>query len=178
VPFHYHTSDDASQRRAARHIAAFRHAAESLKLYYEQVLPAATECERQMYPHLTAYLDVGESTQQDFQYVSSMPGGNLVFDCQLSDGRRICVKFARRYGQEVHEFCARENFAPKLLCWKVIPGGWHMVVMEHLGEEYVQFDPTKVNQASREIFERFSRKTLPVCIKLDWYMETFASQTR
>jgi hypothetical protein len=72
VPFHYHTSDDASQRRAARHIAAFRHAAESLKLYYEQVLPAATESDEmqhQMYPHLNAYLDLRDSTEQHFQYI-------------------------------------------------------------------------------------------------------------
>ena len=157
VPFHYHTTDEASQRRAARHIAAFRHAAESLKLYYEQGLPAARESDktqRQMYPHPTTYRDLGDSTQHHFQYVSSMPGGNLVFDCQRRDGLRVCVKFTRRYSREVHEFCASRDFAPKLLGYEGIPGGWHMVVMEHLGEDYMQFKQSSVNLASRDELER------------------------
>ena len=124
VPFHYHPSDNASQRRAARHIAAFRRAAGKLKLYYEQGLPAATHADENhphMYPHPTTYKAVSESTQQHLKYLSLMAGGNLLFECQLGDSRRVCVKFVRRYGQEVHKFCAKEDFVPKLLGCKVIP---------------------------------------------------------
>ena len=153
VPFHFHSSDDAAQLRAARHIAAFKRAADKLKLYYEQGL--ATEAnENHSYPHPTAYQVLGESTQQHFRYVSPMPGGNLIFECQLRNRCRICVKFARSYSQKVHEFCAKGNFAPKLLGYETIPGGWHMVVMEHLGEDYVDFDPYTVNQASQDDFEK------------------------
>ena len=156
VPFHYHPSDDASQRRAARHIAAFRRAAEKLRLYYEQGLPAATEADekdRDMYPHPTEYHDLGESRQQDFRYLSTMRGGNLVFECQLGDGRRICVKFTHRYSKEAHEFCTKGGFAPKLLGHEVTPGGWHMVVMEHLGNDYLQFQLDLVDEASLHKFK-------------------------
>jgi hypothetical protein len=158
VPFHYHTSDDISQGRAARHIGALKNAAKTLWQYCNDGLSAASESNEpnhpQMYPHPTTYEDLGDSTQQDFRYVSSMAGGNLVFVCQVGDSRRVCVKFSRRYSQEVHDFCARGDFAPKLLGYKVIPGGWHMVVMEHLGADYVQFDRSLVDRARLDDFEK------------------------
>jgi len=43
----------------------------------------------------------------------------------------ILVKFSRKYGKELHEFCASHNYAPKLLAFEELPGGWLAIAMEY-----------------------------------------------
>ncbi|KAK1934320.1 WD repeat-containing protein 5B [Phytophthora citrophthora] len=48
------------------------------------------------------------------------------------DGNNVIIKFAKRYGREVHEYCSSAGFAPKLLFYESLPNGWVFVVMEQL----------------------------------------------
>lgn len=49
-------------------------------------------------------------------------------DC---DGKEVIVKFVTTsYGQDVHNFLAEANLAPKLFSVSPLPGGWLAVVME------------------------------------------------
>jgi hypothetical protein len=55
----------------------------------------------------------------------------LLFMAQTTDeeNEKICIKFVRRYSNDVHALCASEGFAPafKLYDFEKLPGGWHMV---------------------------------------------------
>ncbi|KAL8010561.1 putative aminoglycoside phosphotransferase, protein kinase-like domain superfamily [Plasmopara halstedii] len=44
----------------------------------------------------------------------------------------VIIKFAKRYGREVHDYCSNAGFAPKLLFCEYLPNGWVFVVMEQL----------------------------------------------
>jgi len=56
-----------------------------------------------------------------FIYVAETAGPNP---------EKIVVKFTRKYGRELHEFCADHLYSPKLLAYERLPGGWIGVAME------------------------------------------------
>ncbi|GLB38821.1 hypothetical protein LshimejAT787_0506860 [Lyophyllum shimeji] len=124
LPFHMHHSDTNLRTVAARHLGAYRRALDSLMKYYRNELPLITAS-----PSLHG-LSVRVYITED----------KLLFAGRLKDGGgNICVKFAHRYSKDAHAFCASIGAAPRLLGFEVIPGGWVMVVMELLGEDYVDY---------------------------------------
>jgi hypothetical protein len=44
---------------------------------------------------------------------------------------QILLKFSRWYGKELHEFCASIGYAPELLGFERLPGGWFGVAMRY-----------------------------------------------
>ncbi|KAL7680012.1 putative aminoglycoside phosphotransferase, protein kinase-like domain superfamily [Plasmopara halstedii] len=44
----------------------------------------------------------------------------------------VIIKFAKRYGREVHDYCSNAGFAPELLFCEYLPNGWVFIVMEQL----------------------------------------------
>lgn len=48
------------------------------------------------------------------------------------DSKKLLVKFTRTYGRDVHEHLASHKFAPELLGFNELRGGWKMIVMEYL----------------------------------------------
>lgn len=46
--------------------------------------------------------------------------------------KKILVKFSLQYGRDLHIFAADQGFAPKLLAYEKLPGGWCAVAMELL----------------------------------------------
>lgn len=56
----------------------------------------------------------------------------FVFVAKVQDGNEVIVKFAKRYGMEVHQYCSNAGFAPRLICCESLPNGWVFVVMEKL----------------------------------------------
>ena len=49
---------------------------------------------------------------------------------------KICIKFVRHYSKDAHALCACKGFAPLLKGFEQLPGGWYMVVMEMIGQDY------------------------------------------
>jgi hypothetical protein len=47
----------------------------------------------------------------------------------------VMVKFTQRYFPALHSFCAERRNAPQLLRYGIIPGGWHVVVMEKIKQQ-------------------------------------------
>ena len=90
-----------------------------------------------------------------FTYEEEMEGGKLLFSGRKQAGEWICIKFVRRYGKEVHIWCAGKGIAPKLMGFEVLPGGWYMVVMEYLDQTWVSFDDDKV-KGIKGVKERFA----------------------
>lgn len=48
----------------------------------------------------------------------------------------VFIKFVRRYSKEAHEKCSELGFAPRLRAFSQLPGGWYMVVMDYVADEY------------------------------------------
>jgi serine/threonine protein kinase len=64
-----------------------------------------------------------------------MDDSKLLF-AAAEDSEKICIKFVRHYSKEVHAFCASKGFAPTLKGFEELAGGWRMIVMEMIGEDY------------------------------------------
>ena len=126
-----------------RHIGAFRNACNSFEDYYEKLKPSGLpghllRC-NPTYPYPTSF--TSGPTTQTFRYLSELPSEyNFVFFGTLdstADRRRLCIKFAHQYGEDVHRYCAAEGHAPKLHAVQRLPGDFHMIVMDDIGEDYI-----------------------------------------
>jgi len=65
-----------------------------------------------------------------------MDDSKLLFSAETADDEKICIKFVRHYSKDVRPFCASKGFALTSKGFEDLPGGWHMVVMEMIGEDY------------------------------------------
>jgi len=137
-------TDIRQRRKAARYLGALKKAVRSLEQYYQHDLPiidALTSVSRPnpRFPHRAHYISLSNASQCNFKYVSQEPG-KLVFFGETDDGDDICIKFVTQYSKDVHEKCASMGFAPAIKGFDRLPGGWHMVIMDIIGNDYERFD--------------------------------------
>ncbi|KAF8872180.1 hypothetical protein CPB84DRAFT_1799876 [Gymnopilus junonius] len=85
------------------------------------------------------YLCLETKATVEFKYLRPIDEKKLLFIGENDDGKRICIKFVRRYSEAVHQKCAEMGIAPKLRGFQDIGAGWKMVVMDTLDEEYQAF---------------------------------------
>ncbi|KAI6095799.1 hypothetical protein EDD16DRAFT_1778249 [Pisolithus croceorrhizus] len=122
IAFNVHSTDTDNLLVLARHMAAFRKATQTLKrILYQQQL---------------------ENKLVFFGTESAE--GTAVVD-------RICVKFTRRYSPGAHEHCASTGCAPALRGFEKIPGGWFMVVMDDLSNDYETLAKTRVPDSTKNL---------------------------
>ena len=88
------------------------------------------------FPYPPSYTCIAMSSIHHIKYVTQMDRSKLLFSANTTDDERICIKFVCCYSKDVHEFCSSKGFAPKLKGFQKLPGGWHMIVMEMIGEDY------------------------------------------
>ena len=143
IPCHYHDSDIKMRDTLLRHLGAFRNASSSLEQYYRELKPAAPSGPLSLcnptFPYPTSF--TSGSMTHTFRYTAELQTNhNYVFFGNLDsaiDHQALCIKFAHQYGENVHRFCAEKGFAPQLHAVQHLPGGFYMVVMDDVGEEYV-----------------------------------------
>ncbi|KDQ19682.1 hypothetical protein BOTBODRAFT_143115 [Botryobasidium botryosum FD-172 SS1] len=128
-----------------RFFGAFKNAFHSLKAYYEVEIPklrslTSPSSVQPLFPYPRTYTSLGENpTSVAFQYTrkyDTLRPTQLIFygadeeDDQV--GRKLCIKFVRRYSKEAHELCALQGQAPALYGFEKLAGGWYTIVMEDL----------------------------------------------
>ena len=123
---------------AARHFGALKHALRLLEQCYDEELshksPPTPDLE---FPYPLCYSCINTSRTRYLTYISHMDDSTLLFTAaETADNENICIKFVRHCSKDVHEFCASKGFAPILKGFEESPGGWWMVVMEMIGEDY------------------------------------------
>ncbi|KAI0255340.1 hypothetical protein BJV78DRAFT_1350597 [Lactifluus subvellereus] len=144
LPFHFHDSDTNLRTVAARHLGAFKKAIRALERYYRSEL-AVSQASHQpsshgrIFPYQTDFTSLADLKTHHIEYVSQLIPDKLLFSGKLSDDRDVCIKFTRHYSPEAHSFCSLAGYAPELLGFQPIAGGWVMVVMDLIGFNYVEF---------------------------------------
>lgn len=78
----------------------------------------------------------------------------LLYRVTTVEGATLCVKFTQHYNQRVHAAWAQAGLAPALISVKTLPGGWHMVSMELLGQGWACLDDVLVNSQSSPQVQR------------------------
>ena len=140
IPCNYHKSNIEMRDMLLRHLGAFRNASRSLERYYRELNSTDSADPSRFnptYPYPTSF--TSGSTMQTFRYLSELESEhNFVFFGDLdSTHQQLCIKFTHQYGEDVHRFCAAKGHAPKLYAVQRLPGGFYMVVMADIGEEYI-----------------------------------------
>jgi len=137
LPLFWHHTDTTMRTKAARGFGALRNAISSLERCYKEMSSGTMDSTpRGKFPYPYSYTRLGQSSRHEFEYIAQINKACLLFSAKTTDDQMICVKFARRYSKVVHQFCADNGFAPKLRGFEYLPGGWHMVVMEMISQEY------------------------------------------
>jgi len=158
LPFLYHHTDIELQLTVARHVGALKNAIAKLRRYYEVDLPSLKkiginqQSPNVLYPYPSEFIslrDPSKSTRR-FTYKSRFEG-KLVFKAVLANGSLVCVKFTRRYSIAAHEECVKLQCAPVLHDFKLLPGGWFMIVMDYL--DYDHYHVPEDSDLSDELYE-------------------------
>lgn len=127
------------RQSVVRHFGALRIAAQSLATCYQ------TNCSSSFpnvysdprYSHHSQYTSIGSNSTHSFKYKSQGDASKLLFIAETEGGVKMCVKFVLRYSVEPHQKCAELGFTPQLKGYKDLPGGWKMVIMEAIDNDFV-----------------------------------------
>lgn len=139
LPLFYHATDVTMRMTAARHFGAAKKAISSLEHYYKHYIDALEPPPQPEFPHPNHFISVSDQEHHDIRYVAPLFADKLIFHAQ-TDGEDVCVKFVYRYSRAVHDFCASSGFAPRLRGFDSIPGGWWMVTMDYVNDEYEELE--------------------------------------
>ena len=159
LPMFYHNSDVEMRARAARYFGAAKKALRALNKYYSTEIPLIKSISRGpddqlAFPYPNSFSLEGSVTQK-FEYLGYVNVGKLIFKGR-GNGENICIKFVRQYSKEAHCLCQSMGFAPALRGFETVCGGWIMVVMDLLGNEYVELGALN----SLDAFEKEIRRNL------------------
>jgi len=139
LPLH-DVDNDLIRPLVSRVCAALRIAIDSLKTMDPSGLST--------FPYKTSSVQI-DGEPITFRYVKRLE--RYVFLVEYSGADRstykAIAKFTKGYGKDVHEYCAKSGFAPKLLAYEEkLPANWSFVLME-----YVEMEPiSKMDRADRK----------------------------
>jgi len=144
LPLDFHHRNEEAYDTLARHLSALKKAVNVLSNRYIQMgrTPASQsslsrrEIIYRIFPYKTTFTHLNDGQLVTFSYADERKDGHLLFNGRSECGP-VCIKFVRGYGKDVHVWCAAQHFAPRLLGFEALPGGWFMVVMERLDESWI-----------------------------------------
>ncbi|KAI6041164.1 hypothetical protein EDC04DRAFT_2879030 [Pisolithus marmoratus] len=140
IAFNIHSMDTDNLLVLARHMAAFRKATQMLKRYYEDLRPTQplqNMPSPQLFPYPTMYTFIQQLKNKLVFFSTESAEGSAIVD-------RICIKFAQRYSPDAHKHCTSVGCAPTLRGFEKIPGGWFMIVMDDLSNNYETLENQRV----------------------------------
>ncbi|KAG2116464.1 uncharacterized protein F5147DRAFT_568096, partial [Suillus discolor] len=154
LPLFHHPTDSKMRAMVARHIGALRKALRSLLACYQGMTSPSLDQDLEfldskfqdpMFPYPYSFTCIETSLTCDFTYYNQMDHSRLLFSAvKTTDDKTLCIKFVRRYSKEVHQRCASDGFAPALLGFEQLPGGWYMIVMEMITDDYCRLQEITV----------------------------------
>ncbi|KAF9062703.1 hypothetical protein BDP27DRAFT_1336206 [Rhodocollybia butyracea] len=140
VPLYFNEFDSTSMEILIRFMSALRRLFRSLHAIYQKPVDHAVDVDQITFPYVRSYKSSSD-TVVPFKYVERVSDVRLVFTACTENNRQIIVKFGSgQYGVEAHKAAAQSNLAPALLSHTDLTGGWWMVVMEALGDEWTPCD--------------------------------------
>jgi len=153
--------DIPMMEKTARAFRAMKDCITSLDTFYSTLpseISTNPRCNQLSFPYVHDFQFHGVAIE--FDYDERCPDKLVFFahitsrGTEIPQDTKIVVKFTRSYSPEAHRACWDFNqSAPRLYAYQDVPGGWKMIVMEHLEgmEQYdILWDFPRFNQL-REI---------------------------
>jgi len=161
LPLFYHASDVNMQMRTAHYLGATKKAILALGDYYKNELLSITSLSpgqrpNLAFPHPNKYTSLDDNMPRTFGYLSQLYKDKLVFR-GIAGNDILFIKLVRRYSKEAHVKCSSLGFAPALRGFETIPGGWFMVIMDFIDDEYHELEDSRVKgMFEHEVRERLT----------------------
>ncbi|KAF8325050.1 uncharacterized protein EI90DRAFT_3129111 [Cantharellus anzutake] len=153
LPLFYHASDVNMHMQTARFLGATRKAIFALNHYYKSELPQITVDPTVNFPYPTDFISLDSGENCAFEYLSWLDHKRLLFSGTAGD-KKIFIKFTHRYSKDAHLKCVALKCAPALEGFQDIPGGWHMVVMGLIGDDYHELRCSDMKASFKSEIER------------------------
>ncbi|KAH0836381.1 hypothetical protein J3R83DRAFT_7959 [Lanmaoa asiatica] len=103
---------------------------------------------------LTSRLDYTRIEFKIFETFPSRGADQHLYIAETIDGKKILVKFTRRYSFELHTLCANRGCAPVLLGYERLPGGFRGIAMEFAESAFAISGSPYVEKKHKEWVER------------------------
>ncbi|CAG8657785.1 157_t:CDS:1 [Paraglomus brasilianum] len=131
---------------------------------YNQGPPQISPTQRS-FPYINSFQTL-DGQMLEFNYKSKLHG--LVFNVERSNDysctlpKDLLVKFAQDYGVNAHEACAEMGIAPQLFGCYSVSGGWKVVVMEYMKDDYSNlaeeyYEPSCVDEIKKSVKEKVEK---------------------
>ncbi|KAI6043279.1 hypothetical protein EDC04DRAFT_2959147 [Pisolithus marmoratus] len=144
IAFNIHSMDTDNLLVLACHMAAFCKATQTLKQYYEDLWPTQplqNMLSPQLFPYPTMYTFIMDGTKWQFSYQQQLKNKLVFFGTKSAEGSAI---FAWQYSPDTHKHCGSVGCAPTLRGFEKMPGGWFMIVMDDLSNDYETLENQQV----------------------------------
>ncbi|KAK7454499.1 hypothetical protein VKT23_011253 [Stygiomarasmius scandens] len=107
------------------------------RLLQSQSPPIPRDCRR--FPSITQLPCHANDGVLEFEYITHAPNRQPHVQLYLArltgnseDSPQVLVKFTKSYSLDLHLFCQQRGYAPKVLGFGKIPGGYYGLVMEYI----------------------------------------------
>jgi len=126
--------------------------------YYKCLPPPPIPAKYRCFPNVRGLCRVSGSNRLDFQITEILGDstkGRYIYVALTSGPKpeKIVVKFTRKYGKELHEFCANQNYSPKLLAYERLPGDWIGIAIEFVASACHFFESKLIQECGRQWLE-------------------------
>lgn len=153
LPLCYHATNTRMCKMTTHCFGAAKMVISGLREYYECNIETLQD-QSPTFPHPHTYKSLSQApTLHSFKYeeikATSTYHATLQLDKLVFHGKcgneKIFIKFVCQYSKDAHMKCSKLKFAPPLRALSKIPGGWYMVVMDYISDDYKELDDTQLN---------------------------------
>ncbi|KAF8325329.1 uncharacterized protein EI90DRAFT_3237184 [Cantharellus anzutake] len=157
----YHASNVDMRMQAAHFFGATKNAILALNSHYESEPPHITSNPILTFLYPTNFDSLRGTTKYAFEYSSQLDEKRLLFSGTVGDEKI----FTHRYSKDAHLACFLLGCAPALKWYQHIAGGWYMVVMALIGDDYHELQHSEMKALFKaEIKEKVNKKHLCMVI--------------
>jgi hypothetical protein len=109
-------------------------------------------------PYISSLLGPDSQSRITFkilQVFSTGGPGRFLYIASTPEDKTIIIKFTQRYSYDLHAFCARKGFVPKVLGFERLPGGFFGIAMELFDRAYPfsEASGSKIEEWKKELEE-------------------------
>ncbi|KAG0603954.1 hypothetical protein M758_10G133400 [Ceratodon purpureus] len=127
----------SNSMRLASVFKALKLGLDSLETFYDSIQGKAEGSKR--LPFLDKFAPYSLWLNPNYKFKNSIGNKQLVFLAEDANKREVVIKFCRRYGDRVHRAWYDMGYAPELLEFQRLAGGFYLVAMEFLGDPWKTF---------------------------------------
>ena len=157
IPLFFHQTDIAKQKKAARYFGAYRRALRSLEEWYRKLKDGELDQppHSSLFPDHQMFTSLDDGRLKTLRFTSQPNSDKLVFMALGPGNEKLIVKFTTSYSKAAHEYAQSIGFAPRLRGFDTLPGGWILVAMDDVSDNYsdLECDERPLSESDAQLLQ-------------------------